>query len=119
MRWGPPGRPRLPKRSAPVPGVAVEAVRGRTGRGNKDGDAARAGEERSWASEVAGDCVSVCLSVPSGSPRAPEAAGEAPAQAPAPGRQRHVGPTARQRCRRREARFSLWLSSCMSATEPS
>lgn len=119
MRWGPPGRPRLPKRSAPVPRVAVEAGRGRAGLGKGDGDAARAGEEGSWATQVAGVRVSVCLSVPSGSPRAPEAAGEAPAQAPAPDRQRHVGPTARQRCGRREAGFSLWLSSCMSATEPS
>ena len=63
--------------------------------------------------------VSVCLSVPFGSPRAPGAPRAAPAPVSAPGGQRHVGPTARQRRGRREARFSLWLSSCMSATEPS
>lgn len=84
------------------------------------------GRRREGGRELGGGCrprvgvsVSVCLSVPSGSLRAPGALGAVPAPVPAPRGQRHVGPTARQRRWRREARFSLWLSSCMSATEPS
>lgn len=85
----------------------------------REGYGGREGTGRGLPALVVGVSVSVCLSVSSGSPRAPGAPGAAPAPVPEPGGQRHVGPTARQRRWRREARFSLWLSSCMSATEPS
>lgn len=104
MRWGPPGRPRLPKRRAPVPRVRPGTASKRAAHAlNRElgmEKLGRAKEEGSWAIRVAGVRVSVCLSVPSGSPRAPGAAGAESAQAPAPGRRQHVGPTARQRCRR-------------------
>lgn len=77
------------------------------------------GTGRGLLASVVGVSVSVCLSVRSGSPLAPGAPRKTSAPVSAPGGQRHVGPTARQRLWRREARFSLWLSSCMSATEPS
>lgn len=116
---------------------ALGAPRGAVGAGSRrrcpdgqrgePGGNALGGRRREGWRRLGGGCrprllgvsVSVCLSVPFGSPRAPAAPRAAPAPVSAPGGQRHVGPAARQRRWRREARFSLWLSSCMSATEPS
>lgn len=95
------------------------AQSGEWGRTRWEGDRGREGTGRGLSALVVGVSMSVCLSVPSGSPRARGAPGAAPAAAPAPSGQRHMGPTAWQRRWRKEARFSLWLSSCMSATEPS